>query len=682
MGSGTYTWIDTSETTSGTKLEEIRSWDLMSAYSSNIKNNIPFYSRIDEVILSVDAKQNLSLSSGGIEVFLASRKDQTTGSVVSVVPFDKNGVKNKYKTFKSGDIKQYFSSQESLAGCPDEMLGGIVPWYMVADCHAQVIRKYSLKNASLAYKFTYPTLTIKVEAIGEGDVSGGGTWDVTKSAQTKTITATPKTGYKFVRWMDNQGNTYETSSANISFSDNNYIIKGFSTTLTCTALFDPISYTITANKIGGGYVSGAGNHSYGKTATLTAVPDSGYRFVKWQEDNSTENPRSFTVTGDATYTAVFEVDKIYIIYDSLFSFKRWKDTNLASNSLISVSDVTDIGFKGTALVDDAYTNECRPLIPVQIGKEYTIEFDASGGGFECFVFNCDVNGAWESSNPMFTMQTNTKKFNFVSVTNYISIRCDVVGTGTVVNFSNFRIYPSDCPYMSNTLSAEERTDLNAWSMPTPIRKGYEFLGWYTQPNGGGTKYTSSSAFPTSDLVLYSHWKIQKHTATFKNHDGTVLQTVSVEYGGTPSYTGSTPTKPSTAEYSYSFSGWSPSIGAITSDTTYTAQFTATKQKYTINTSATNGGVSGGGIYEYGTSISLTASPADGYKFEKWSDGNTQNPRAITVTGNATYEAQFRRLVLKFKTVKIYYPSENNVASPTNPLVSGEKAQIVVQVALE
>lgn len=39
---------------------------------------------------------------------------------------------------------------------------------------------------------------------------------------------------------------------------------------------------------------------------------------------------------------------------------------------------------------------------------------------------------------------------------------------------------------------------------------------------------------------------------------------------------------------------------------------------------------------------LTAIPDTGYKFKQWSDGNTDNPRAITVTGNATYTAEFER----------------------------------------
>lgn len=485
MATGTHTWTDTSETTSGTTSQVIRSWDLYSAYSSNIRNAIPFCSRINKVILSLDGKQNLSLSNGSIEIYLASQENKVTENAARVY-YEKDGVTKNYKTF-SADVTSYFTlwSETSMAGLAGNIINGSYAYainYIVADCHATVIRKFSLKNASLYYEFTYPTFTIKVSAEGQGDVSGGGTWDVKKTTQTKTITATPKTGYKFLHWVDNQGNTYKDATTEISFYDNSLLIKGFSTVLECVAVFDPISYTITANKIGGGYVSGAGKHSYGKTATLTAVPEEGYRFVEWIEDRSTENPRSFTVTGDATYTAYFE------------------------------------------------------------------------------------------------------------------------------------------------------------------------------------KIT--------------------YTATFKNYDGTVLQTVQVQHGSAPSYTGSTPTKPADTQYIYTFSGWSPSIGTITSNTTYTAQFTATKRKYTINTSATNGIVSGGGAYEYGSPITLIASPADGYKFEKWSDGNTQNPRDITVTGDATYEAQFRRLVLKFKTVKIYYPSENDIASPTNPLVSGEKAQMVVQVALE
>ena len=53
-----------------------------------------------------------------------------------------------------------------------------------------------------------------------------------------------------------------------------------------------------------------------------------------------------------------------------------------------------------------------------------------------------------------------------------------------------------------------------------------------------------------------------------------------------------------------------------------------------------GTVSGGGEYEFGTVATITATPNEGYRFVSWNDGNTNNPRTITVTGNATYIATF------------------------------------------
>ena len=56
-----------------------------------------------------------------------------------------------------------------------------------------------------------------------------------------------------------------------------------------------------------GTVTGGGTYNGGATATLTATPNTGYHFVQWQDGN-TQNPRTITVTGDATYTAAFAPD--------------------------------------------------------------------------------------------------------------------------------------------------------------------------------------------------------------------------------------------------------------------------------------------------------------------------------------------------------------------------------------
>lgn len=64
--------------------------------------------------------------------------------------------------------------------------------------------------------------------------------------------------------------------------------------------------------------------------------------------------------------------------------------------------------------------------------------------------------------------------------------------------------------------------------------------------------------------------------------------------------------------------------------------------FNVTISSGGGGTvnSAGGTYEKGTKISLTATPDDQYVFEKWSDGNTENPREVTITSNLSLTANF------------------------------------------
>lgn len=133
------------------------------------------------------------------------------------------------------------------------------------------------------------------------------------------------------------------------------------------------------------------------------------------------------------------------------------------------------------------------------------------------------------------------------------------------------------------------------------------------------------------LVAYT---VPDITYTYKDWDGTTLKTQTVEQGTSPTAP-SNPTRDADAEYTYTFSGWSLS-GYV-----YTAQYTATKRSYTVTANTDgNGTATGGGSYEYGESATLTATPNSGYKFKQWSDGSTENPRTVTVTGAAAYTAEF------------------------------------------
>lgn len=66
--------------------------------------------------------------------------------------------------------------------------------------------------------------------------------------------------------------------------------------------------------------------------------------------------------------------------------------------------------------------------------------------------------------------------------------------------------------------------------------------------------------------------------------------------------------------------------------------------YTISVSSANpemGTATGGGTFAYGTTIQISASPFTNYEFVRWDDGDTDNPRIITVTEDATYMAEFQ-----------------------------------------
>lgn len=65
--------------------------------------------------------------------------------------------------------------------------------------------------------------------------------------------------------------------------------------------------------------------------------------------------------------------------------------------------------------------------------------------------------------------------------------------------------------------------------------------------------------------------------------------------------------------------------------------------YAVSTSSNNpewGNTSGDNRVDYGTYVEISATPNFGYRFVKWDDGNTENPRRVLVTDVAKYKAIF------------------------------------------
>ena len=110
----------------------------------------------------------------------------------------------------------------------------------------------------------------------------------------------------------------------------------------------------------------------------------------------------------------------------------------------------------------------------------------------------------------------------------------------------------------------------------------------TYEQGGYTTYTCSTCG-------YSYVDDETNalpiTITWKNYDGSILEVDNnVPYGTMPSYDGATPTKESDGRYNYIFAGWTPELGPVTKDATYTAVFTSEEITYTVDFDL-NGGTS-------------------------------------------------------------------------------------------
>ena len=102
-------------------------------------------------------------------------------------------------------------------------------------------------------------------------------------------------------------------------------------------------------------------------------------------------------------------------------------------------------------------------------------------------------------------------------------------------------------------------------LPSPIRKGYTFEGWYTAASGGEELPSpSTKTIGTSNVTIYAHWEAKQSRATY---DGNDADEGSVPYPATRTYTyDQTCEIPEnsgnlTKKY-YIFKGWSTNKDAV------------------------------------------------------------------------------------------------------------------------
>ena len=228
-------------------------------------------------------------------------------------------------------------------------------------------------------------------------------------------------------------------------------------------------------------------------------------------------------------------------------------------------------------------------------------------------------------------------------------------------------------YMSNKLES---------TIAPPTRTGYRFQGW---GNSGGdvtviddkgnllpSKGTSliiytdnNSRWITSSATLYAQWEPEVFKIEYKDEGGAEFSgTHAAHYPTTHTYDIAPPLKSAT-KTGYTFGGWFTtqdcSVDAITevpknrsTDITLYAKWTI--KQYTLNFSgdggtvtATAGGqpITSPATINYGTSVTLTATPSGENAFAQWVNENdvklsTNNTYTFTLTSDKTVKAVFSK----------------------------------------
>ena len=203
--------------------------------------------------------------------------------------------------------------------------------------------------------YTISTLSSDIE---RGTTSGEVT---TTYLDYVTISATANYGYHFSHWNDyNYDNPRQVQVT----EDKTY-----------TAYFDKNTYYITKNYDSNqGYVNGYSSGKYLDNITLTAEANYGYHFVQWS-DGVTDNPRSFVLTQDTTFVAVFAPNN-YTISTLSSDIERGTtsgDITTTYLDYVTISATANYGYHFSHWNDYNYDNPRQ--VQVTEDKTYIAYFD-------------------------------------------------------------------------------------------------------------------------------------------------------------------------------------------------------------------------------------------------------------------------------------------------------------------
>lgn len=165
------------------------------------------------------------------------------------------------------------------------------------------------------------------------------------------------------------------------------------------------------------------------------------------------------------------------------------------------------------------------------------------------------------------------------------------------------------------------------------KTGYHFAGWNTEATGlSGTAYDEGDPYTTdADVILYARWAPNTDTLyTVKHYKQKLgkpaeISAENYELANTDTETGTSDASASPSLRTYTgFTAPASQTITVNADGSSIAKYYYTRNSYALTLSKGTGidTVSGAGTYEYGSTVTMTATPLAGYTFQKWDDAGT------------------------------------------------------------
>lgn len=350
-------------------------------------------------------------------------------------------------------------------------------------------------------------------------------------------------------------------------------------------------YMVTTNvdPAGAGTVEGGGAYPEQTNVYLTAHPNPGWVFDHWT-GGSTDNPLMFTIVSDVTYTAYFLQEEYTLTLNAFPPEGGLVSANPAGpyhyGDMVTLTATPNLGYTFVSW-NDGSTNAMR-TVEVTGDETYSAIFTQGGS----------------------TMYT-------VTVLSENPLLGTVSGGGTFPAGAVIQISATPSP-QARFVSWDD----NVTDNPRTITVNGNVT--YTAKFAALQNYTITveSANPAMGTVEGS---------------GTFMEGTVINISATP-LTG------------YYFIGWTdgnadnPRSITVTQNATYIAQFaTNPVQTFTLTVmcDSEQGSTIGSGTYTAGSTATIAAFPNSGYLFDKWNDGNTENPRQVVMNSDMVFAAFFK-----------------------------------------